>query len=211
MWATSKELDRAEGATLDRVLTVPNLISIGRVGLLGIFVWLLFGPDRRIFATVVLMVVGITDFLDGYLARRFHQVSTLGKVLDPLADRLVLATGVIAIVVYGAAPVWLAIVVLAREVLVSVAVLLLAAKGAPRIDVLWVGKAGTFGLMCCFPLFLLGDAPSTWAHVLTTVTWIAVVPSLAFSFVAAAAYVPLARQALGRRRVAAGAKEVSRP
>jgi cardiolipin synthase len=147
------------------------------------------------------MVVGVTDFLDGYLARRFHQVSTLGKVLDPVADRLVLVTGVLAITVYGAVPVWLAAVVLGRELLVSVAAIVLAALRTRRIDVLWVGKAGTFGLMCCFPLFLLGDERATWARVLTDVTWVAVVPALIFSFAALFAYVPLVRGALEERRM----------
>ncbi|MGA2528803.1 MAG: CDP-alcohol phosphatidyltransferase family protein [Acidimicrobiales bacterium] len=189
-----------EDGNLGRVLTLPNAISFARILLLGLFCWLLIGPDRRIAATVVLMVVGVTDFLDGYLARRFHQVSTLGKVLDPLADRLVLVTSVLAITVYGAVPVWLAVVVLGRELLVSMAVLVLAALKAKRIDVLWVGKAGTFGLLSCFPLFLLGDERATWARVLTDVTWAAVVPALVLSFVAAAAYVPLARRALDERR-----------
>jgi len=189
-----------EDGNLGRVLTLPNAISLARILLLGLFCWLLIGPDRRIAATVVLMVVGVTDFLDGYLARRFHQVSTLGKVLDPLADRLVLVTSVLAITVYGAVPVWLAVVVLGRELLVSMAVLVLAALKAKRIDVLWVGKAGTFGLLSCFPLFLLGDERATWARVLTDVTWAAVVPALVLSFVAAAAYVPLARRALDERR-----------
>lgn len=190
----------SEGEGLDRVWTVPNLISFARIVLLGVFCWLLFGPDKQIVATLVLMFVGVTDFLDGYLARRLHQVSTLGKVLDPLADRVVLVTGVLAIAVYGAVPAWLAAIVLGRELLVSVAVVALAALGARRIDVLWVGKAGTFGLLCCFPLFLLGDNQAAWARVLTDVTWVAVVPALIFSFVAAVAYVPLARRALGERR-----------
>ncbi|MGA3353101.1 MAG: CDP-alcohol phosphatidyltransferase family protein [Acidimicrobiales bacterium] len=189
-----------EDGNLDRVWTLPNVLSIARILLLGLFCWLLIGPGARIAATVVLMVVGITDFLDGYLARRFHQVSTLGKVLDPLADRFVLVTGVLAITVYGAVPVWLAVVVLGREMLVSIAVLVLAALKAKRIDVLWVGKAGTFGLLSCFPLFLLGDEHATWARVLTDVTWVALVPALILSFVAAAAYVPLARRALHERR-----------
>ena len=89
--------------------------------------------------------------------------------------------------------------VLGREVAVSGAVLALAAIGARRIDVLWVGKAGTFGLMCCFPLFLLGDAGTGWARDLHNVTWVLVVPALAFSFVAAVAYVPVARRALAER------------
>jgi cardiolipin synthase len=195
----AEALSSEEGA-LDRVLTLPNVISLARILLLVLFCWLLFGPNRRVPATIVLMVIGATDFLDGYLARRFHQVSTLGKVLDPVADRLVLVTGILAITVYGAVPAWLAGVVLGRELVVSLAVLALAAMGARRIDVLWVGKAGTFGLLCCFPLFLLGDQRATWARVLTDVTWVAVVPALILSFVAAAAYVPLARRALEERR-----------
>jgi len=127
------------------------------------------------------MFVGVTDFLDGYLARRFDQVSTLGKVLDPVADRVVLVTGVLAIAIYGAVPAWLAAVVLARELLVSAASWA-RRVGAKRIDVLWVGKAGTFGLLCCFPLFLLGDERATWARVLTEVTWVAVVPALSSVF-----------------------------
>jgi len=184
---------------LDRILTVPNLLSVGRLGLLALFLWLLFGANERIAAVVVLAVAGGTDFVDGYVARRFNQVSTLGKVLDPTADRVVLATGVVAITVYGAVPSWLAAVVLGREAAVSLAVVGLAAAGAKRIDVLWVGKAGTFGLMGCFPLFLLSDATGTWAEVLRDATWVLVVPALALSFAAAISYVPHARRALAER------------
>jgi len=197
--AVPTEAVSGEDGGLDRVLTVPNLISVARILLLGLFCWLLFGADRRIPATIVLMVIGVTDFLDGFLARRFHQVSTLGKVLDPLADRLVLVTGVLAITIYGAVPAWLAAVVLGRELVVSLAVLALVALKARRIDVLWVGKAGTFGLLCCLPLFLLGDQHAPWARALTDVTWVALVPALILSFVAAAAYIPLARRALDER------------
>jgi cardiolipin synthase (CMP-forming) len=186
-------------ARLDRILTVPNVISVARIGLLVVFCWLLFGAGEQLAASVLLMVVGVTDFVDGYVARRFHQISTLGKVLDPTADRLVVGTAVIAIAVYGAAPGWLAGVVLGRELLVSAAVVGLAALGARRIDVLWVGKAGTFGLMCCFPIFLLAYGHSGWGRVLTDVTWVAVVPALTFSLVAAAAYLPHARKAFAER------------
>ena len=184
---------------LDRILTVPNLLSVARLGLLALFCWLLFGPNDRVAAVVVLAVAGATDFVDGYVARRFHQVSTLGKVLDPTADRIVLGTGVIAIAAYGAVPGWLAGVVLGREVIVSLAVVALAALGARRIDVLWVGKAGTFGLMACFPLFLLAHSGTTWGNVLYDVTWVLLVPSLGLSFVAAVSYIPLARKALAAR------------
>jgi cardiolipin synthase len=181
---------------LDRIWTVPNAISVGRLGLVAVFLWLLFGENERVAAVVVLALAGISDFVDGYVARHFHQVSTLGKVLDPTADRVVLATGVVAIAAYGAVPGWLAGVVLGREAVVSIAVVVLAVLRARRIDVLWVGKAGTFGLMSCFPLFLLADTSSSWAHVLSDVTWVLLVPSLALSFVAAISYVPHARRAL---------------
>ncbi len=188
-----------EEGDLDRILTIPNLLTVGRLALVGVFLWLLFGDHERIAATVVLMVTGGTDFLDGYVARHLHQVSTLGKVLDPTADRVVLGAGVVAIAAYGAVPWWLAGVVLGRELVVSAAVLALAAMGTRRIDVLWVGKAGTFGLMGCFPLFLLSDSSAGWASVLRDVTWVLVVPALVFSFVAAVSYIPIARRALAER------------
>ncbi len=202
-------LETPEEPGLDRIWTVPNLLSVGRLLLVGLFAWLLFGEHERVAATIVLMVTGTTDFLDGYVARRFHQVTTLGKVLDPTADRVVLAAGVIVIAAYGAVPWWLAGVVLGRELLVSVAVLALAAMGARRIDVLWVGKAGTFGLMGCFPLFLLSDSTAGWARVLHDVTWVLLVPALAFSFTAAVAYIPLARRALSERRIPPAGTAVS--
>jgi cardiolipin synthase (CMP-forming) len=116
----------------------------------------------------------------------------------------VLAVGVVAIGAYRAVPWWLVGVVLGREILVSGAVLALAAMGARRIDVLWVGKAGTFGLMGCFPLFLLSDSGAHWARVVHGITWALMVPALAFSFAAAVAYIPLARKALADRKRTAG-------
>ena len=98
------------------------------------------------------------------MARRFHQVSTLGKILDPVADRILVGTAVIAVIVHHAVPLWFGVATLAREVLVSAAVLLLAALGAERIDVLWVGKAGTFGLMFAYPAFPLRPRERLLAH-----------------------------------------------
>ncbi len=188
-----------DGQGLERIWTVPNLLSVGRLGLVACSLWLLFGEGERIAAFAMLALAGITDFVDGYVARRFGQVTTLGKVLDPTADRVVLGATVVAIAVYGAVPAWLAVVVLVRELVVSLAVVLLAAAGAPRIDVLFVGKAGTFGLMCCFPLFLLADGPGALAHGIAIATWVLLVPALALSLAAAVSYVPHARRALQER------------
>jgi cardiolipin synthase len=179
-----------------RIFTVPNALSLARLGGLALFCYLLFVKNEQVAAAVVLGITCATDFVDGLVARRFNQVTTLGKVLDPTADRIVVITGVVSILVYGAVPLWLGVIVISREVLVSAAVLLLAALGAKRIDVLWVGKAGTFGLMACFPFFLGTYGPATWQHVLRAITWVAVVPALALSLYAAASYIPLAREAL---------------
>jgi cardiolipin synthase len=196
--------DRENEPELDRVLTVPNALSGLRLVLLAVFGVLLFVDDLRVLAALVLGLAGVTDFLDGYVARRFHQVSVLGKILDPTVDRIVLTMSIVSIVAYGAVPVWLAVLVIAREAFVSVMAIVLASMGARRIEVLWVGKAGTFGLMVCLPLFLGGHGPGTWARVLTDVTWVLIVPALAASFAATVAYVPLARAALAEGRQASG-------
>jgi cardiolipin synthase len=184
----------------DRILTAPNLVTAARLAGTGVFVWLLFGADKQTASAILLAVLGATDWVDGFVARRFNQVSTLGKVLDPLADRVLVATGVISVLVYGAAPLWLGIATIAREALVSVAVLLLASLGAERIDVLWVGKAGTFGLMFAYPTFLLSYGTAGWQGPIRIIAWVFAIPGLTLAWVAAAAYVPVARRALAAGR-----------
>ncbi len=187
-------------AGADRVLTVPNAITSVRLACVPVFVWLLFGAHHQTAAAILLAVLGATDWVDGFVARRWHQVSTVGKVLDPTADRVLVATGVICVIVAGAVPLWFGVLTLAREALVSGAVLLLAGLGAQRIDVLWVGKAGTFGLMFAYPTFLLAHGHAGWQHPVEVVAWLCGVPGLALAWVAAAAYVPVARRALAQGR-----------
>lgn len=188
--------------TEDRILTVPNLLSLGRLACVPVFVWLLFGRDDRAGAAWLLGALGATDWVDGVVARRFGQVSTLGKVLDPTADRILLGVGVASILADGAVPAWLGWTVVTREVLVSAAVLALAAAGAARIDVAWVGKAGTFGLMWAFPLFLMSHAPVGWHQTARALAWVFAIPGLALSLYAAVAYLPRCRAALREGRAA---------
>ena len=187
-----------------RILTVPNLITAIRLACVPIFLNLLFwtDPTRRMAAAYLLGALGASDFLDGYIARHFHQVSTLGKVLDPLADRILLGVGVVAIMIDGSVPIWLGTIVIIREVLISAAVLALAAIGARRIDVQWAGKAGTLALMFAFPLFLVGNSPDAfWQHEGEWLGWIFAIPGLVLSWYAAITYVPMAKRALSERRV----------
>lgn len=180
-----------------RVLTVPNLLSLIRLCLIPVFAWLLLGRDSRGGAAVLLGALGATDWVDGYVARRFHQVSDLGKVLDPTADRLLLGVAIVCILIDGSVPAVIAWLVLVREAVVSAGVLTLAAMGARRIDVTWWGKAGTFALMIAFPLFLLGnDHAFGWHPAARVVAWAVAVVGVCFSYYAAALYVPVARQAL---------------
>jgi cardiolipin synthase (CMP-forming) len=187
---------------LDRILTAPNVITLVRLLCIPIFLWLLFGVHRQTAAAVLLAVLGATDWVDGYVARRYGQVSTFGKVLDPTADRLLVGTGVIAIMVYGAVPLWFGIATVAREVLVSVMVVLLAAMGAARIDVLWVGKAGTFGLMFAYPAFLLGYGTASWQEPVRAIAWVTGLIGLALAWWAAGSYIGPARRALRDGRAA---------
>ncbi len=188
------------GEDLDRVLTVPNLVTLVRLLCIPLFLWLLFGAHRQGASAFLLGALGATDWVDGFVARRYHQVSTLGKVIDPVADRLLVITSVIAITVYGAVPAWFGAATLAREVLVSGAVILLASLGAARLDVIWVGKAGTFALMCAYPAFLLGDGTASWQLPIRAFAWFAGIAGLTLAWIAAFSYVPVARQALAAGR-----------
>jgi cardiolipin synthase len=184
----------------DRILTVPNVITLLRLACLPLFLYLLFGRDNRAAAGWLLAALGATDWVDGYVARRFGQVSTLGKILDPVADRLLFFVAVGGILIDGSVPWLVAVLVLVREALVAGATLALAAMGARRIDVTWVGKAGTFGLMVAFPLFLAAESTLGWRDTGEVLAWIAVVPGLVLSYVSMAMYIPLGRRALREGR-----------
>jgi cardiolipin synthase len=183
---------------LDRILTVPNALSLGRLACVPVFLWLLFGRENRVAAALLLAGLGITDWVDGYVARHFNQVSDLGKILDPVADRILLVVGMVAIAVDGSVPAaifWPAVV---REVAVAGLTLLLGALGARRIDVSWAGKCGTFLMMIAFPLFLWGHGHGG----ATALAWPVGIAGLVMAWYAAVTYLAPARQALEEGRAA---------
>jgi cardiolipin synthase (CMP-forming) len=186
-----------------RIFTIPNVISVVRLLCVPVFLWLVW-DDREAAAAVLLAVLGATDWVDGWIARRFDQTSTLGMVLDPTADRLLLLTAAIALTVDGVVPVGVGIAVLTREVVVSIAALGLALAGAARVDVRWVGKAGTFGTMFALPAFLLADIVDRGApHDLVELSaWLCAAGGLGFGYLSLVRYLPAARTALRAGRVA---------
>lgn len=186
----------------DRLLTLPNVFTLGRLACVPLFLYLLLGDHHRLWyqAALLLAVLGSTDWVDGYAARHLHQVSAVGKILDPVADRVLLLAAVGGILYVHAVPTWVAVVALSREALVAGATVVLAALGARRIDVTWWGKAGTFGLMVGFPLFLAAHSAAGWHRVAGRLAWVATIPGLAFGLAALVLYAPMARRALSEGR-----------
>lgn len=181
---------------LDRVVTIPNAISIVRLACLPLFLYLLFGRENRAAAAALLGALGATDWIDGFIARHYDQESYLGKILDPVADRLLFFVGIGGILIDGTVPVWLAWMVLVREAVVGATTVVIAVLGARRIDVTWHGKAGTFFLMFAFPFFLASASTVSWAETARVVAWATAVPGLIFSYISWAMYLPMAIRAL---------------
>lgn len=180
--------------------TVPNLMSFVRLLCVPLFVVLLFGADDRFAAALLLGLLGATDWVDGWFARRYDQVSELGKILDPTADRLLLLTAVLATWIDGSVPWWFALATLVREVVVSLAAIGLGIAGVDRFDVTWWGKTGAFFLMFAYPLLLAGASDVGASDVFRALGWICGVIGLAVAWYAAAGYVPIAREALDKAR-----------
>lgn len=137
-----------------RLLTVPNVLSLARLSALP-FIYLDVVGGREGRALVVLVIVSWSDWIDGYVARRFNQESRIGRLLDPISDRLLVAVIGIALIVARILPLWAVLVVLARDALMLAGVALLLIRGKTPPPVTDLGKTATFGLMLAFPLFLL--------------------------------------------------------
>ncbi len=200
--------DDADGlvVTDNGLWTFPNAFSFVRLLCVPLFLWLLFGSDHPAIAAWLLVSLGATDWVDGYIARRFDQGSTIGKVLDPTADRALMIAGAVSLLVLDVVSfqvkifVW---VVLIREVLVGAVTVTLALAGARRIDVVWAGKAGTFFVMPALPMFLLAaHIDGFWYWEMSIVGWISGIVGVALGYYAVLQYIPLARVALREGRAA---------
>jgi cardiolipin synthase len=160
----------SEPSLLKQLLTVPNMLSLFRLALVPVFLWLLL-TNQSGFAILALVVASATDYLDGFFARKLNQVTRVGQLLDPAADRLYILTTLIGLAVTNHIPVWLPFVVIARDVLLAVTYPMLAARGFGPLPVHFLGKAGTFALLYAFPLLLIADVWTAAANVVLPIAW----------------------------------------
>jgi cardiolipin synthase (CMP-forming) len=165
-----------EGPTLqeplvtDRVLTLPNVLSLLRLIFVPIFAWLILSRHDG-YALAVLAISGITDYLDGALARRWGQVSRVGQLLDPFADRLYILSTLLGLAWREVIPWWLVVALVGRDVLLTFTLPVLARHGYGPPPVHFLGKAATFNLLYAFPLLLLADGTGTAARVAEPIAW----------------------------------------
>jgi cardiolipin synthase len=155
----------------DRIWTVPNALSFLRLLGVPVFLWLILVPEADGWAVALLAVSGFTDYLDGVLARRLHQISRLGQLLDPLADRLYIIATLLGLALREIVPWWLVLALLARDLVLAATLPVLRRLGYGPLPVHFLGKAATFNLLYAFPLLLLGDGTSTLALVARVAGW----------------------------------------
>ncbi|MDY6871081.1 MAG: CDP-alcohol phosphatidyltransferase family protein [Actinomycetota bacterium] len=165
-------MDASASGERDRVLTVPNALSVLRLVLVPVFLWLLFGAHANAWAVGVLMFSGFSDWADGKIARLVdNQSSRLGELLDPLVDRIYMVTVPLALAVHGIVPWWFVVTLLARDMVLAATLPLLRGRGLAALPVTYVGKAATFALMSGFPLVLLGQWDALWSRVVLACGW----------------------------------------
>ncbi len=146
----------------DRVLTVPNLLSFLRLLGVPLFLWLILVPEADGWAIVVLVFAGVSDYLDGKIARRWNQISRVGQILDPLADRLYILATLIGLLLRDIIPLWLVLVLVGRDVIMGIALFIIKSRtGLVGLPVHFIGKAATFCLLYAFPLILMGAGDGT--------------------------------------------------
>jgi cardiolipin synthase len=155
----------------DRIFTLPNILSIARLFGVPLFLWLVLVPEEDGWALVVLMVSGVTDWLDGTLARTLNQASKLGQILDPVADRLYILAVVIGLALRDIIPWQLAVALPMRDVFLFSLVPFLRTRGYSALPVHFLGKAATANLLYAFPLLLLGDGDGTFQTVANVLGW----------------------------------------
>lgn len=198
--AAVPDADAADRAG-DRILTIPNALSVLRLLGVPLFLWLLLGPHADGWALAVLALSGFTDWADGVVARRLNQTSSLGAMLDPLADRLYILATLAGLVLRHIIPWWLVVLIVGRDAILTVALVILRHNGYAPFAVHYLGKAATFCLLYAFPLLLIGAHHGTLADIARPIAWAFTIWGTALYLWAGAVYLvqtrELIRQAAG--------------
>ena len=173
-----------------------------RLACLPVFLWLLFGRDSRLAAGVMIGCLGATDWVDGWVARRFNQTSPFGALFDPTVDRVLFIVGLLSLGIDGAVPLVIAVLILVREVGIGLTMVVATAFGMERFPVTYLGKWATFVLMFAVPSLTLATSGIALEPLFALVGWVLVVPGLVLSYITAFQYLPKVKEHLrsGRQR-----------
>ena len=180
-----------------RVLTIPNVISLIRLALVPVFLWLVYGANNVVGAGWMLGLIGSTDWVDGFLARRLGQVSKVGEFLDPLADRVAVATAVVVGLVEGVLPVWFAWAIIVREALIGLGALLVGVRAGAKLEVRRLGKLATLLLYASVAWFYVSVNDFTTG---LTIAYVLGVPGIIAYYVVGAQYYGDARAVVAGAR-----------
>jgi cardiolipin synthase len=186
-----------------RVFTIPNAISLARLAGVPVFLWLVLGVRTQAgdwWALGLLAAASVSDWLDGKLARALNQQSQLGEVLDPAADRLYIVATIIALAIRSIIGWWLVILLVARELTLAIALLVLRRAGYGPLKVSFAGKAATLNLLYAFPLLFLGVHPTSYADIARVFGWAFALWGTALYWWAAALYLLQTRRLLAADR-----------
>jgi cardiolipin synthase len=181
------------------VVTVPNILSFARIATIPLFCWLAANERTRVWGILLFAVVVSTDWVDGYVARRTGQVTELGRILDPVADRLAIAAGLVTFAIAGIFPFWAALLILVRDVVVVLGGAVLLWGRDIRMEVRGIGKVATFSLMAAIAWIAWGNAEGPLGDVLLVGGWLAFVVGIVEYYLAAGLYAIDVRNALAER------------
>ncbi|MCP9275177.1 CDP-alcohol phosphatidyltransferase family protein [Mycolicibacterium arenosum] len=189
----------------DRVLTIPNVLSVVRLILVPVFLWLLFGVHEYGWAVGVLMFSGFSDWADGKIARLVaNQSSKLGALLDPAVDRIYMVVVPVALAAAGVVPWFFVVILLVRDGVLAATLPVLRSRGFTALPVAYIGKAATFALMSGFPLVLLGQWDALWSRVILAIGWAFLIWGMAMYLWSGVLYLIQVRMVLALPRVSRG-------
>jgi cardiolipin synthase (CMP-forming) len=183
------------------VLTLPNVLSFLRIAAIPLFCWLTVREDTRLLGIVLFAAVAATDWVDGTIARRTGQVSELGKILDPVADRLAIAAALITFAIVGIFPFWAALLILLRDVAVLFGGAAVLWGRQVRVDVRGIGKLATFSLMAAVTWIAWGNAGGALGDVFLVGGWLAYAVGIVEYYIAAGLYAIDVREAMASHGV----------